>query len=71
MRLKSDAKFKEKLNCDFKYVMRNLVNFNLPNHSKVRKFHFDVLFLSKVYEVLAKKIEELSFMTLKSNVEFE
>ena len=23
----------------------------LPNHSKVKKFHFDGLFLSKVYEV--------------------
>ena len=27
-----------------------------PNHSKVQKFHFDRLFLSKVYEVWAKKI---------------
>ena len=51
MTLKSDAKLKKKLTCDFKYDMRNLVNFNLPNHSKVQKFHFDGLFLSKVYEV--------------------
>ena len=29
-----------------------------PNHSKVRKFHFDGLFLSKVYEVWAKKIQK-------------
>ena len=28
-----------------------------PNHSKVQKFHFDGLFLSKVYEVWAKKIQ--------------
>ena len=28
-----------------------------PNHSKVWKFHFDGLFLSKVYEVWAKKIQ--------------
>ena len=28
MTLKSDAKFKEKLNCGFKYDMRNLVNIN-------------------------------------------
>ena len=27
-----------------------------PNHSKVQKFHFDRLFLSKVFEVWAKKI---------------
>ena len=26
-----------------------------PNHSKIQKFHFDGLFLSKVYEVWAKK----------------
>ena len=28
-----------------------------PNHLKVPKFHFDTLFLSKVYEVWAKKIQ--------------
>ena len=51
MTLKSDAKFKEKLNWDFKYDTMNLVNFNPPDHSKVQKFHFYGLFLSKVYEV--------------------
>ena len=71
MTLNSDAKFKEKLTCDFKYDMRNLVNFNPPNHWKVQKFHFDGLFLSKVYEVWAKKIQESSFMTLNSDAEFE
>ena len=34
MTLKSDAKFKEKLTCGFKYDMRNLVNF----HSTTQKF---------------------------------
>ena len=28
-----------------------------PNHSKVKKFHFDGLFLSKVYEAWAKKMQ--------------
>ena len=28
MTLKSDGKFKEKLTCDFKYDIRNLVNFH-------------------------------------------
>ena len=28
MTLKSDAKFKEKLTCGFKYDMRNLMNFH-------------------------------------------
>ena len=71
MTLKSDEKFKETLTCDFKYDMRNLVNFSLPNDSEVQTFHFDALFLSKVYEVWAKKIQESSLMTLKSNAEFE
>ena len=40
MKLKSDAKLKEKLTCGFKYDMRNLVNF----HPRVSKFHFDIRF---------------------------
>ena len=47
MTLKSDAKFKEKLTCGFKYDKRNLVNF-YPTTQK---------FLSKVYQVWAKKIQ--------------
>ena len=50
MTLKSDARFKEKLTCDFKYDMRKFVNFNPPNHSKFQKLQFDGLFLSKVYK---------------------
>ena len=43
-----------------------------PNHSKIRKFHFDGLFLSKVFEVWAQKnTKELSFMTLNSDAKFE
>ena len=34
MTLKSDAKFKEKLTCGFKYDKRNLVNF----HQTTQKF---------------------------------
>ena len=33
----------------------------LPNHSKVKKFHFDGLFSSKVYEVWAKKYKGVIF----------
>ena len=44
----------------------------LSNHSKVQKFHFDGLFLSKVYHISAKKNrEDLSFMTLNSDAKFE
>ena len=37
MTLKSDAKFKEKLICGFKYDMRNLVNFH-PTTQKSKNF---------------------------------
>ena len=46
MTVKNDAKFKEKLACDFKYDMMNLVKF-FPT-TQVWAFHFDELFLSKV-----------------------
>ena len=49
MTLKSDAKFKEKLACSFKYDMRNFGEFS-PIQSKVQKFYFDGLFLSKIYK---------------------
>ena len=37
MTMKSDAKFKEKLTCGFKYDMRNLVNFH-PTTQKSKNF---------------------------------
>ena len=37
MALKTDAKFKQKLTCDFKYDMRNLVNF-YPTTQKSKIF---------------------------------
>ena len=37
MTLTSDAKFKEKLTCGFKYDMRNLVNFD-PTTQKFENF---------------------------------
>ena len=38
MTLKSDAKFKEKLTCGFKYDMRNLANFH-PITQKSKRFY--------------------------------
>ena len=38
MTLKSDAKFKEKLTCGFKYDMRNLANF-YPITQKSKRFY--------------------------------
>ena len=37
MTLKSDAKFKEKITCGFKYDMRNFANF-LPDIQKSKNF---------------------------------
>ena len=37
MTLKSDAKFKDKLTCGFKYDIRNLVNFH-PSTQKSKSF---------------------------------
>ena len=37
MTLKNDARFKEKLTCDFKYDMRNLVNLH-PTSEKSQNF---------------------------------
>ena len=58
MKLKSDAKFEEKLTLGFKNDMRNLVNFNI-NSSKSENLYFDVvLLLSIAYKVSAKKVQK-------------
>ena len=54
MKLKSDAKFEEKLTLGLKNDMRNLVNFNVSS-SKSESLHSDVLLLSIAYKVSAKK----------------
>ena len=66
MTLKSDAKFKEKLTCDFKYDMRNLVNF-YPTTQKSENFFSMALFFQNMQGLRYKNKEELSFMTLKSD----
>ena len=70
MMLMSDAKFEEKLTFDSKYDMRNLVNFNASS-GKSENLHFDVLLLSIACKVLAKKVQKMSLMTLKSDRNFE
>ena len=57
MKLKSDAKFEEKLTLGLKNDMRNLVNFNVSS-SKSESLHSDVLLLSIAYKVSAKKEQE-------------
>ena len=70
MTLKSDANFKEKLICSFKYDIRNLMNFHTTTQ-KSENFTLMGSFYPKVYKVWAKKTEELSFMTLNSDEKFE
>ena len=71
MTLKSDAKFKEKLTCGFKYDMRNLVNFH-PSTQKSENFISIRYFWPKyMWFELKKNTEELSFMTLNSDAKFE
>ena len=50
MKMKGDAKFKEKLTLGSKNDMRNLVNFNASS-SKSENLPFDVLLLWEVYYV--------------------
>ena len=69
-KLKSDAKFKEKLTCGFKYDMRNLVNFH-PTTEKSGNFFQWALFVQNIEGLSYKNTKELSFMTLNSDTKFE
>ena len=60
MTLKSDAKFKEKFICGFKYGTRNLVDF----------FRW-ALFVQNMQGLSNKNTEELSFTTLNRDEKFE
>ena len=55
MTLKSNAKVEEKLTLGSKNGMRNLVNFDASN-GKSENLQFDVLLLSEVYYVWAKRV---------------
>ena len=68
MTLESGAKFEEKLGSQ--NDMRNLVNFNATS-GKSENVHFDVLLLSKVYFVWARKVQRRCVITLKNDAKFE
>ena len=70
MTLKSDGKFKVKLNYSFKYDMKNLVNLH-PITQKSKRFTSIGYFCPKYIRLELKNAEELSFMTLNSNAKFE
>ena len=73
MTLKYDAKFKEKLTCGFKYDFRNLVNFHPTTQESDFFFFFFgwAHFVQSIQGLSYKNTEELSFMTLNSDVEFK
>ena len=60
MKMKSDAKFKEKLSFGSKIDMRNLVNFNVSS-GKSENLHFDVLLLPITYKFSALKVQKNYF----------
>ena len=54
MKLKSDAKFEEKLTLGSKNDMRNLMNFNATS-GKSESLYFDVLLFSIAYNFSTRK----------------
>ena len=60
MTLKSDAKFKVKLNCGFKYDMKDLVNFN-PTTQKSESFTSMGYFCPKYMRFELKKYRGVIF----------
>ena len=60
MRLKGDAKFKEKPTCDFKYDMRNFVNFHLTTQ-KSKKFTWMGYFCPKYMRFELQKYRGVIF----------
>ena len=58
------CKVKRKTDLWFQVWHEEFCEFS-PDHSKVQKFHFDGPFLSKVYEVWAKKYRGVTFYDTK------
>ena len=78
MRLKADARFKEKMTGNLKNDIRNLVNFH-GNSQKSENLHFDELLFPVAYKVSAKKYrrvishdtEDWSKLWIKTNFLFK
>ena len=56
MTMKNDAKSEEELTCHFKIDIRNLTTFDQPLKS-LKNLNFNWLLLTKIYNVLAKKVQ--------------
>ena len=69
MTLKSDAKFREKLTCGFKYDMKDLVNFH-PTTQKSKSFTSMGYFCPKYIRIELKKYRGV-IMTLKDGAIFK
>ena len=57
--MKNDTKIEEELTCRFQIDMRNFTNFDL-RLERVKDLHFNGLLATKVYNIRAKKVLELS-----------
>ena len=63
MAIKNDTKIEEELSCRFKIDLRNLMIFdpstwkNFQKTKNLKIFHFNVLFLSKLYIVWTKNVQ--------------
>ena len=60
MKLKGDAKFKEKLTRGLKNDIKNLVNFHGISQ-KSENLHVDRILLSKAYKALDEKVQKSYF----------
>ena len=71
MKLKSDAKFREKLTCrfTFKFDMRHLVNFH-PNTQNFENFTSISSFCPKYMRFELKKYRRVIFTTLNCDAKF-
>ena len=68
--MKSDAKFKEKRTCGFKYDMKDLVNFH-PTTQKFENFTSMGYLCPKYMRSEPTNTEDLSFMAVNNDAKFE
>ena len=72
MTIKKDAKFEEELTCQFKIEIEEFAEFWLEHSKNLKNLHFNVLLLTKVYNVWAKKsTDRLCLMALKIDAKCE
>ena len=71
MTVKNDIKFEVELTCQFKIDINNVTHFD-PSTRNLKILHFNMLLLTKLYNVSTRKsIEELCLMVLNTDTRFE